>query len=228
MASSDIRFQKYLKRRRVIDFPAVIATLDDLPDTFKRVGPPYTQIIDSLASALSLYTLGSDATFGQVASFADTVDDWIDIWGLLFGIPRDQNEANAAYKAHIQKVMTAWVGTVPAIQAWMDLFAPGGTVLESQGGGYIMSFTGVTSLTQIAAFLRLFNRIRPNGVPFQVQQAGLGLYLNTEEFTADGRVVGNYLTSLSSAIALALGASTPNAVPLLATILIEDPTVNPP
>lgn len=211
-----------------MDFPAVLSTLSDLPDTFKRQGAPYTQLIDSLASALSLYTLGSDATFDQVTDFANTLDDWIDIWGLLFGISRDQNEANSTYKTHIQSLLSAWVGTLPAVQAWMNLFAPGGTVVENASGGYVLSFSGATTLAQIQAFLRLFNRIRPDGVPFQVQQAGLGLYLGTEEYTGDGRVVGNYLTSLSSSVPLTLSASTPNAVPLLPDILVTDPTISPP
>jgi hypothetical protein len=212
-----------------LDFPSVLATLNDLPSTFKREGPPYTQLIDSLASSLSLYTIGSDATFGQVTDFDAALDGWIDIWGLLFGTPRDQNQSNAAYKNAIQSILAAWVGTVPAIQAWMNLFAPGGTVVEnSSGTGYTLQFSGGTTLAQIQAFLRLFNRIRPVGMTFQITQAGLGLYLGTEEFTADGRVVGNYLTSLSSPVGLILGSSTPNSVPLLATLIITDPTISPP
>lgn len=211
-----------------MDFPAVSATLNDLPDTFKRQGPPYTQLIDSLASTLALYTLGADATMGQVASFSNAIDGWIDIWGLLFGVPRDQNQSNAAYKIAIQSILSAWVATVPALQTWMNLFAPGGTVVENTGSGYTLQFSGATTLAQIQAFLRLFNRIRPVGMPFQITQAGLGLYLNTEEFTGDGRVVGNYLTSLSTSVGLLLGPSTSNNVPLLATLIVTDPTISPP
>ncbi len=212
-----------------MDFPSVLATLDDLPDTFKRQGAPYTQLMDSLASSLALYTLGVDATMGQVASFSNAIDGWIDIWGLLFGIPRGQNQSNAAYKTAIQSILSAWVATVPAIQAWMNLFAPGGTVVENNSGsGYVLQFSGATTLAQIQAFLTLFNRIRPVGVTFSITQAGLGLYLGTEEFTGDGRVVGNYLTSLSTSVGLLLGPSTPNSVPLLATLIITDPTISPP
>lgn len=210
-----------------MDFPSVMATLLDLPDTFRQQGPPYTQFIDSLAASLSLYTLGNDATFSQVTAFSNAIDGWLDIWGLLFGIPRDQNEANALYRLAIQSTVLAWVGTVPAIQAWMNLFAPGGFVVENTGGvGYVLLFSGGTTLVQIQAFLRLFNRIRPNGVPFQIQQAGLGLYLGTEEYLGDGRVVGNYLTSLNSSVAFSLSASTPNAAPLLSDFLLNAPILN--
>ena len=210
-----------------MDMQSVLATLNDLPSTFKRNGPPYTQFVDSLASALALYTIGADATFSQATVFDNAVDGWLDIWGLLFGIPRDQNQANATFQLHIKSVMNAWVGTVPAVQAWMDLFAPGGNVVENQSGGYVLLFSGATPLTQIQSFLRLFNRIRPNGVPFQIEQSGLGLYLGTEEFLGDGRVVGNYLTALSSVVAALVPVSTANAVPLLADLLLSDPTINP-
>ncbi len=210
-----------------MDFPSVLAVLNDLPDTFRRQGPPYTQFIDSLGASLALYTLGADATFNQVSAFSQAIDGWIDIWGLLFGIPRDINEANATYITAIQNTVAAWVGTLPAVQAWMNIFAPGGTVLENIGAvGYVLSFPGTTTFAQIAAFLRLFNRIRPNGVPFQVTQAGLGLYIGTEEFLGDGRVVGNYLTSLSTSVGLILSPSTPNAVPLVASLILEAPILN--
>jgi len=210
-----------------MNFPAVLATLSDLPDTFKRQGPPYTQFIDSLADSLALYTLGADATFAQATSFVNAIDGWMDIWGLLFGIPRDINEANALYRTAIQSTVLAWVGTVPALQAWMNLFAPGGVVVENTGGvGYVLLFSGATTLAQIQSFLRLFNRIRPAGVPFQIQQAGLGLYLGTEEYLGDGRVVGNYLTSLASSVPFGLPPSTPNAVPLLADLLLVAPILN--
>jgi len=211
-----------------VDIAAILATLNDLPSTFKRDGAPYTQFVDSLATALSLYTLGADTTFGQIANFEDALDDWIDIWGLLFGVSRGQNESNATYKANIENVLLAWMCTLPAVQVWMNLFAPGGIVEEKDPGpGYILRFSGAVTLARIQQFLLLFNRIRPNGVPFQIEQAGLGLYLGTEEFTGDGRVVGNYLSSLTTPVALVLPASTPNAVPLLDTRLLTDPTLNP-
>jgi hypothetical protein len=211
-----------------MDMPSVLATLNDLPSTFKRNGPPYTQFVDSVASGLSLYTLGADATFTQVAAFDNAVDGWLDIWGLLFGVPRDQNQANATYQTYIKNLMNAWVGTIPAVQNWMDLFAPGGTVVENTGGGYVILFPGSTTTAQIQSFLRLFNHIRPNGVPFQIEQAGLGLYPGTEEFLGDGRVVGNYLTALSTAVNLLVSATTSNATPLLSDLLLSDPTLNPP
>jgi hypothetical protein len=211
-----------------MQFLDVLATLNDLPDTFKRPGAWYTQLMDSLAASLSLYTLGEDAAMNQIASFTNAAGGWLDVWGLLFGFARLAGEPDVTYKARIQNTILARVGTVPAIQYWLSLYIPGGTVIENSGTpGYVLSVPGAFTLAQIQAFLVSFNRIRPVGVPFSISQAGLGLYLGTDEWTGDGRVTGNYLTSLSTPVGLTLGASTPNSVPLLPNLLLVDPTLNP-
>jgi hypothetical protein len=209
-----------------MDFLSVLAQLNDLPDTFKRQGPPYTQLMDSIAAALSLYTVGSDATFNQVAAFNNAVDGWLDVWGLLFDVPRNPNEADAIYRTRVQRIVLAQVGTLPAIQAWLNFYAPGGTVIENPNGfGYILSFPGTVTLAQIQQFLNSFNRIRPVGVPFGVTQAGLGVYLGTVEYLGDGRVSGNYLSILAQNVSVLLNASTGNATPLLPTLLVQDATI---
>lgn len=210
-----------------MDFPAVLATLDDLPSTFKRSTGWYPQLMDSIASSLALYTNEAQATLDQVQDFAFATSGWLDVWGLLFGIPRLAGEADAAYQPRIQNTVLAWVATVPAIQFWVNLYIPGSFVLENLPGyGYTISFPGNVTLAQIQVFLNSFNRIRPVGVSFSLQQAGLGLYFGTEEFLGDGMVVGNYLTALSTPIKLSLGASTPNSTPLLPALLLTDPSIN--
>lgn len=209
-----------------MDLPAVLATLNDLPNTFKRPGVWYTQLMDVLAVSLAIYTNGEDATMAQVTAYDNVSGGWLDVWGLLFGIPRLAGEPDVVYQPRIKNTITAWVGTVPAVQFWLSLYIPGGTVQENPGGGYNISVPGSFTLAQIQAFLVSFNRIRPVGVPFTISQAGLGLYLGTEEFLGDGMVVGNYLTALSTPVGLVLSASTPNAVPLLPTLLLTDPTIN--
>src|SRR6185437_5327133 len=97
-----------------MDLLEILAVLNDLPDTFKRQGPPYTQLIDAFGFALATYTLGADATFDQTETFLNATGDWLDIWGLLFNVPRNQNEADSSYRAGIQTINNAWVGTVPA------------------------------------------------------------------------------------------------------------------
>ena len=211
-----------------MDFPAVEAQLNDLPNTFKRNGPPYTQLIDSFAAGLTLFTLGADATAMQVALFGFALDGWLDVWGLLFNIPRNQNEANAIYGTRIARTVLAWVGTVPAIQAWMNFYTPGGVITENfPNVGYTMTFPSSVPLAVINSFLITLNRIRPAGVPFIVLIGSSGLFLGTEEFTGQGQVAGSYLTIGTTRLFPNLNATTLSFEPILPTLYLVDPTLNP-
>ncbi len=210
-----------------MDFPATLAVLNDVPSTFKRVGAPYAQLIDSLASTLSQFTLGEDATMTQVASFVGAVDGWLDVWGMLFGVPRNQGEANSTYATRVQRTVQAWVGTLPGIQAWLNFFAPGGSVTENAGLGFTLLLPSNMSVGQVSAFLVSLARIRPAGVPFTIQQVGAGLFLGTEAFLGTGSVIGSYLTAGTQAVTLAEAATTFSSQPLLPTLYLADPTINP-
>lgn len=203
---------------------AVAAQLNDLPATFRPAGNPYAQFIASLASAESLFTEGADATMAQALSFQNAIGGWIDVWGLLFGVPRNQNEGSIPYALRITETVLAWVGTLPAIQMWLDLFAPGGTVVENASGlGYVINLPGGMSLTQINTFLVSLGRIRPAGVPFTVKAPSAGLYLDAEAFLGDSVTFGSYLTTGVQPVALGLNATTPSAQPLVPDLFLVDP-----
>lgn len=211
-----------------MDLPAVLAQLNDLPDTFKRKDAWYTQFVDAVATGASQYTLGIDEVFNQVTAFNNALGGWLDTWGLLFGVPRLENEADSLYEARIGNTVLAWVGTIPAIQTWINLYAPGGTVTENIGtAGYTINMPPSMTALQTQQFLQSLARIRPAGVPFNVQQTGSGLFLGTEEFLGDGRAVGNYLTAGTSTTVLTLGATTLSAQPILPGCWLTDPTLNP-
>jgi hypothetical protein len=207
-------------------FADVQAQLNDLPDTFKRQGAPYTQIIDALSGGLTLFTAGSDGIAAQVASFQQAQGGWLDLWGLLFLVPRDSNEGDGPYGIRIAETVLAWVGTLPALQAWVALFAPGGTVVENSGLGYTLTLPPTLALSGVVEFLENLGRIRPAGVPFILQQASGGLYLGTEAFLTLGRIQGSYLVEPTSAQVLAIAATTNNARVLIPTTYMTDPSVN--
>lgn len=210
-----------------MNFAAVQAQVNDLPASFTRQGAPYTQLVDALSGALSLWTGGTDGIASQVAAFSQAQGGWLDVWGLLFLVPRNQGEGDGPYSTRIQETVLAWVGTLPAMQAWFLLFAPGGTVTENASGmGYMISLPATMAPSLVAAFLATLNRIRPVGVPFTVQQATGGLYLGTEAFLGLGRVQGSYLVSPAAQSTLDLAALTNNAQPLIPDLLLIDPTVN--
>lgn len=210
-----------------MNFQAVLAQLSDLPPAFRRQGAPYTQLLDSLAGTCWLPCLGIDGMAAQVSSFQSAQGGWLDAWGLLFLVPRYQNEGDGPYRARISETVLAWVATVPALQAWLDLFAPGGTVAENASGlGYAVTLPPTLSSAQVALFIASLNRIRPAGVPFTVQQAAGGLFTGTEAFFGIGRVQGAYLTEDTTQADLDLAALTNSAQPLLPSLFLTDPVVN--
>jgi hypothetical protein len=182
-----------------------------------------------VASAKALFTLGADGTVAQVLGFSPApLDGWLDTWGLLFGIPRQTPESNANYAARLSETVLAWVGTLPAVQVWVDLFATGGTIVENPTVGYIVNFPAGMSSQQVAAFLASFNRIRPVGVPFQIFQMAAGLILDTDAFLGSGsRVAGDYLTAGVRALPFLQGPVTLSAKRMLSAYLIFDPVLNP-
>ena len=210
-----------------MDFAAVLAQLSDLPSTFTRSGAPYTQYIDSLSSPLALFTNGTDAVVKQL-TFGSTLNGWLDTWGLIFDLPRKNDEADSLYSARISETLLAWVGTVPALQVWINLFAPGGSIAEyASGVGYAITLPATLTPAQITAFFLTLSRIRPVGVPFTVNQLAGGLYLSTLNFLGEGRMPGAYLYSTVSLGPVFNVASTNNAAPQLPDLYFVDPMLNP-
>jgi hypothetical protein len=210
-----------------MDIAAVLAQLRDLPPTFQPNGNPFTQIQAALAQAEALMTSSADQTFAQVAQFDGAVDGWIDLWGLLFGLPRQDGEGNLPYATRIGETVLANVGSLAAIQVWINLFAPGGSVAVNQSGvGYTINLPPMTK-TQAGFFLASLNNIRPAGVPFVVNIAtGIAMFLGTETFLGAVQIEGAYLINSLATLFGSIGSTTPSAQPLIPTLFLSDPALN--
>lgn len=210
-----------------MNFAAIAGVLNDLPGPFKRPGAPYTQLIDAGTGALLPFAAGADGMVAQGQSLSNAQDGWLDVWGLIAGVPRNPAEANAPYRARIAETLLAWVGTPAAVQTWLNLFAPGGTMTENDPGpGYTITLPSGMPAAQISAFVVTLARIRPAGVPFVVNGTVNGLFLGTVNFLGEGRVQGAYLSNGGGALPLGLSAMTNSAAPLLPTLYLSDPSLN--
>src|SRR5271165_3605430 len=96
----------------------VIAQLNDLPPTFTRPGTVYAQLIQSVSAGLSIYTDAVEEIELESNEYSNANYGWLDVWGLLFGITRNSNEADFTYRNRVQKTLQAWGGTLPAIVDW--------------------------------------------------------------------------------------------------------------
>lgn len=211
-----------------MNFAMVQAQLNDLPNTFKRPGPPYTQLIDALSAALTRFTNGSDGVMSQT-SFLSAQYGWLDIWGLIANVLRRPNEADAVYQARILNTLIAPHATPVALFVWL-LFIEGVTAVISENlpnVGYTITFPPTLLAAQLQQIILNLAYVRPAGMPFVAQQQTGGTFLDTVDYTDLARATGEFLGGAATALTAPLPASTNNATPLLPSLLMTDPTLNP-
>jgi hypothetical protein len=211
-----------------MDWQQVSEQVTDLPSTFVRQAAPFTQWLDALTAALSLGAVGADG-IDAAMSFSGAAYGWLDFWGLLFGFPRGSNEADETYSAQIEFGLTSGAGSPSVIQTYILLVYGLNTIVADTPGtlGYTITFTSQTNLAQINTVLNGLSRVRPAGVPFTTYIMGAGPYLDTINFLDAPRVTGAYLSNGVIQVYPTLAAATPSASPLLPTLLLVDPTLNP-
>jgi len=205
------------------------AVLNDLPPTFKRPDVTYLQLVDSFTNGVNRFTNAADGVIAQ-ASFTTAQDGWVDVFGLLFGIARNTDEATPSYMQRILFQVNAGGGPPQQIVKWIyNGWKITVQVVENLPAvGYYIIFPSSVTLAQINLILASLAYVRPAGVPLTgVFQSGAGLYLETINFLGAPDVIGAYLSGSLSSVAYTLGAGTNNAVPQLPDLLLTDPTLNP-
>lgn len=211
-----------------MNFAAVKARLDDLPQTYTRLGSTFQAFDSSQTAALFRYTNASDGVINQL-NFTQATGPWLDAWGKLFGIPRNVNESDDAYQNRITMTLLAGRCTPNAILIYMQSLGIDATITEDfVNTSYHIGFTNPLTVAGFTALAQNLGSVRPAGVPFlpfDVLQGGL--YLGTVDFLNAPKVTGAYLDSPLNGFTPKIAASTNNSVPLLPTLFLTDPTLNP-
>ncbi len=211
-----------------MNFFDVLKQLADQPATYLRPGTTFAQLSDTSAVPAADFTSSADMIAAQINSFSSAQWGWLDVWGLLLGIQRAQNEADSSYSTRIVATVLAFVGTTPAIEIWGQfVFGQPVTVSDRTPVGYTITLPNGVTTAAINAFVVSLSRIRPAGVPFNLVQQDGGLFLDTINYTDTHRVEGSYLDDSVTAVPLVVSASTQNAQPLLPDIYLTDPGLNP-
>ena len=210
----------------------VLTQLNLLPATYLRPSTPFSYIQSARAAALYRYTSGSDGLVAEVQNFRDADGVWLDAWGKLFGVPRDPNEVDDAYMNRISAVLTAGRGTPVAIEIFVLVsLNVAATVIENLSScSWELSLATALSTAAFQQLIANLKYVRPAGVPcVQVESSQQGgMFLASVDFLNAPRVTGAYLkTPIQVANATQLVAYTNNAVPLLPTTFLTDPTLNP-
>jgi hypothetical protein len=211
-----------------MQFQDVKARLDDLPPGYTRLGAGFQAFDLSQTAALFRYTGASDGILNQL-NFVQAVGPWLDAWGKLFGIERNINESDDAYQNRITMTLLAGRCTPNAILIYLQTLGINATIEEDfVNCAFHLQFTAPLTTAAFAALAQNLAAVRPAGVPFlpfQVLQGGL--YVGTINFLDAPKVTGAYLDTPLKSFTPTIAVSTNNSVPLLPTLFLSDPTLNP-
>jgi hypothetical protein len=209
-------------------FTDVKARLDDLPRSYTRLGPNYQAFDRSQSAALFRYA-GASAGISNMLIFKQAVGPWLDVWGQLFGIERNTNEADDTYQNRIMMTLLAGRSTPVAIAIFLQTLGITATLEEDfVNCSFNLQFTIPLTPAGFQSLAQNLASVRPAGVPFlpfEVLQGGL--YAGTINFLNAPKVTGAYLGTPLSSFTPMIAQSTNNSLPLLPTLWLSDPTLNP-
>ena len=212
-----------------MDPSLVLAQLLDLPSAFQRPGTVFTQIYNSLAAGEAGYSLASDG-IGSQLDMPGALGPWLSTWGLIFGIPRLPQESDLAYSVRVQNSLRSPVATPAAIQAWSRYFLNSAAVSVVEnlpaGPGYSIQIPAGLAAQTTTNWLISLTRIRPAGIPFNVQVQTSPLMLGTYSYIGSNGFAGAYLGFGTTVETLGISAETNNAEPLVPEVLLLDPSLN--
>jgi hypothetical protein len=210
-----------------MDYLTVLSRIGDIPATFLRNGNPFTAWQTAQALQLSEFSYGSDALVPQM-TFTSSNFGWLDVWGELFGIPRNPDEANSVYQNRITETLKSPVGTLYAIRAYGFLyFGKQITVLENLSGlGYIINLPTNIDVDAVPQFIINLERIRPAGVPFTLELLTNNAFVNSFQYLNGQSFAGTYLGGNLLSSLYNIPEPITNSQPILPSLLITDPILS--
>lgn len=214
-----------------MQFSDVLAQRATLPSTFTRSGSPYNLLANSKAAALARFTGAVDGLINQIQSMSNAYGVWLDAWGKLWSIPRNTNEKDSDYLSRISAILLAGRGSPAAIELFI-LIAFGITVSVTEdftACTWNLVFSAPPNNQQLANIAASLPYVRPAGVPVLSEESGKGgLYLGTVNYLGAPRTTGAYLETPQGAVdTTTQSAFTNNSTPLLPTLFLTDPFLNP-
>ena len=211
-----------------MDFQDVQNQLTDLPQTFQPLGPIFAGLIESLTAALARGTRAVDQVPQNMINLPTARWGWLDAIGKLYGLVRNANETDPAYRTRILGTLSATRGTPNSIVNFLK-FALNITSTISENPilvSYQLNFNTPLSQTQLQQVAIAIGWVRPAGVPFlPIFSITGGLYINTLNYLGGKLVTGSYLSRPGATVNVVLADATDNPAPLLPTNYIVDPYI---
>lgn len=204
--------------------------LENLPGTYLRQGTTFEWLQNSYIYGMERFCNAMDGTMAQL-TFNNAQWRWLDTWGILFGVERNNNETDEHYRTRITNTVQAYHGTPNAIVAYMaDSLGLNATVAENfNDPAWFFTLQSLIPTSEYNSLATQLATVRPAGIPFNPMYVlSGGIVLNTINYLSSApKVTGAYLGSPTTAFYFSIPSSTNNTRPQLPTTYLSDPTLNP-
>lgn len=211
-----------------MDFQQTEQILSNLPQPFSRFGPIFNAILLGFTIACARNNVAIDSINNNIYT-NNAKWGWLDAFGQLYGILRNQYETDPQYRQRLIGTLTAPHGTPLAISQFIKLALGLNTTVTEDflSPSYTINFVTPVSTNTLQNVANTILWVRPAGVPFLplYQQSG-GLYLSTMNFLRGTKVSGSYLSQPHTNLNITIPASTPNPICILPTTYFNDPFIN--
>lgn len=212
-----------------MNYQDIITQLRLLPNTFTRPGSGFVALLAAQGASLFRFANASDGIINQLV-FPNASGVWLDVWGKLFGIPRNAQESDADYSTRISATLVASGATPVAMVLYLKIaLGLTATITEDfEKTEWSLQFSTALTSAQYSQVLENLAYVRPAGVPTVPGSGGFGgTFTGTVNYLKAPRITGAYLEGGGSGLAFNISAFTNNSVPLLPTTFLSDPTLNP-
>lgn len=210
-----------------MDWQDTYNIMSDLPDTFQRFGPIYKAILLGFVVSLARNNISIDQ-FAQNLTVFNAKWGWLDVYGKLYGILRNQYETDPQYRTRLQGTLSAPHGSPLAISQFIQLALSLKTYITENftDVNYQINFNTAVNTNTLQQVANAINWVRPAGIPFLplYQQTG-GLFLDTINFFNVLHVSGTYLAQPHINANVTIAANTDNPISLLPSTYLTDPFI---
>src|ERR1700693_4874664 len=161
-----------------LQFEDVLARLQALPNTFKRIGPNYSILENTIANAIYRFCEGSNGILSQL-DFNNSDFSWLDLYGQIFSVPRNVGEQDAVYRARIKNNLRMARGSPVAIQKFMSYnYGSSAEITENfTTVSWAVQMPTTIPSSQYPSIVQNLKYVRPAGAPFNALSQAGGIYI---------------------------------------------------
>lgn len=212
-----------------MNFQQTYQILSDLPQPFTRFGSIFNAILLGFTIACARNNISIDA-INQNIYTNNARWGWLDAFGQMYGVLRNQYETDPQYRTRLIGTLTAPHGTPLSISQFIKLALRISTYITENFStpSFTVNFNTPVNSNTLQNIANTILWVRPAGVPFlPLFSSSGGLFLFTLNYLNGTKVTGSYLSNPHISGNVTISAGTPNPICTLPTTYFTDPFINP-